>query len=65
MKITLDIKDGLAADVKLRTDEQIDLKDGMQLRADSAGQVVINITAVDKPMQASSESGASGTLSFA
>ena len=65
MKITLDIEDGLAADVLLHGGKSIDLKDGYHLKVDTAGQVVINITAVDKPMHAGEKSGASGSLSFA
>ncbi len=65
MKITLDIDEGLAADVLLREGKPIDLKDGHHLKVDMAGQVVINITAVSKPMHAGGKSGASGSLSFA
>ncbi|KKN75712.1 hypothetical protein LCGC14_0378150 [marine sediment metagenome] len=70
MKITLDIKDGLAATINVnpgtRVERRIDLQDGMLLKVESVGQVALNITAIEpKSMQASSESGASGSLSFA
>ncbi len=65
MKITLDINEGLAADIVNRTGQRLDLQDGYHLSVESTGQVIVNIRAVDKPMQSSSESGASGSLSFA
>lgn len=68
MKITLNIKDGLTAIVKDSSQREIKLQDGMHLKVESIGQIVVGITEQPpdpKAMQASSESGASGSLSFA
>ena len=70
MKITLDVKEGLvllAHDTKL--DKPVRTQDDMYLKVDAqcSIQLVFEKTQdkPDKPMQASTESGASGSLSFA
>ena len=68
MKVILDIKEGFTA-ACLCMGKRIDLQDGMCLKAESAGEVVISIAPdakpIDKPMHAGGKSGASGSLSFA
>ena len=77
MKITLDIKDGLAANVQDLNQKKIPLQDGMLLKIESPGQVVFNIIEQEPPVQEQTEtepriipmhaggkSGASGSLSL-
>lgn len=69
MKITVNIEDWLEAKVTDASGKLIALQDGMQVNVNTAGIVQIQIAqsndCKNKPMCASSKSGASGSLSFA